>query len=141
MTIDLMLLVAGLLHFALVPVSLSVPRVLRWKEEFARLSPLTRAVVWVHGAFLTGTIVAFGVLSIVGREEMAAGRGLGPALALFIGLFWLARLGVQLFGYRPGDWPRGAIYGIGRHALTALFATWAAVYLLAAGLAWLGGAP
>lgn len=134
MTMEMMLGLAGLLHFALIPVSLSVPKVLRWNEELAKLSPFTRRIVWVHGAFVAGTVIAFGVLTLVGRKAMAAGEGLGPALAAFMGLFWLARLLVQLFYYKPGDWPKGTWVVLGRYALTMLFTFWAAVYLLAFGL-------
>jgi hypothetical protein len=126
-----LILIAGLLHFALLPVSAAVPRVLNLRRELGGLSPLARKMVWVHGAFIFGTILAFGVLTLAGRHEMTAGTGLGPPLAATIGLFWLARLMVQLFYYHPREWPRGAWIALGRHGLTALFAFWSIVYLWA----------
>ena len=131
-TPELLLTLAGLFHFALLPVSLSVPKVLDWKRELALLSPLTRQIVWVHGAFIFALIAAFGVLTLIGREAMVAGTGLGPALAATIGLFWLARVGVQLLVFHPKHWPKGVWVTLGRHALTALFTFWAMVYLIVA---------
>jgi len=121
--IDSLVLLAGLLHFALLPVSFSVPLVLDWKRELAPLSAFNRRIVWVHGAFIVLVIVGFGALTLVERASMS------PGLAAFIGLFWLARLGVQLFYYKPSEWPPGPLSVAGRLATSALFAFWSALYL------------
>lgn len=121
--IDLLFILAGALHFALLPVSFAVPVVLDWKRELARLSPFNRRIVWVHGAFIVLTIVGFGALTLAQRASMGAG------LAAFIGVFWLARLCIQLFYFDPGEWPKGWISVVGRHATSALFAFWAMLYL------------
>jgi hypothetical protein len=131
MRLDVILLLAGVLHFALLPVSFSVPVVLDWKHQLAALSPFNRRIVWVHGAFIVLTIIGFGILTLVGRHAMAAGESTARALAVFIGLFWLARLLVQLFYYDPADWPKGTWAVVGRHATSLLFAGWATVYLVA----------
>lgn len=124
--LEFFLIVAGLLHFALLPVSLAVPKVLRWREELSLVSPLTRKVIWVHGAFIVALIISFGALTLAQRTRMPA------ELAGLIGGFWLARLLVQLFYYEPALWPKTWWARLGRHALTALFAFWTAVYLWAA---------
>ncbi len=128
-TLALALLAAGALHFALLPVSLSVPIVLDWKSQLAALTPFNRRIVWVHGAFIVLTIVGFGILTIMGRHAMVAGDTTARSLAAFIGVFWLARLLVQLFYYDPTDWPKGTWAVVGRHATTLLFAGWSALYL------------
>jgi len=129
---NLMLIVAGLLHFTLVPVSLAVPVVLGWRREFAPLSPFTRRIVWVHGGYITATVIALGVLTLVGRGEILAGAPLGRAFAAFVALFWGARLVIQLFFYPKEEWPKGRWVVWGRRALTLLFACWAGAYGLVA---------
>lgn len=120
---DTLLILAGLLHFALLPVSFAVPFVLDWRRQFATLSPFNRRIVWVHGAFIVLVIIGFGTLTLVERAAMS------PGLAAFIGLFWLARLLTQLFYFEAREWPGGWWAVLGRHATTALFAFWAALYL------------
>src|SRR5262245_24541301 len=68
MTFERMLFFAGLFHFALLPVSLSVPRVLKWKTDLAGVSPLSRQIIWGHGVYIVGTVLAFGVLTLIGRQ-------------------------------------------------------------------------
>ncbi len=129
MTFETLLTIAGLLHFALIPASLSVPRVMNWRRELQLLSPLSRQIVWVHGGFIAGLILAFGILTLVLAEPMAAGRE--RTLTGVIGAFWLARVLVQLFYYPPNIWPAVWWARWGRHALTLLFTYWATVYLMA----------
>lgn len=133
MTIDLhtLVLLAGALHFALLPVSLAVPRVMDWRRELAALSPLSRQIVWVHGAFIAGLIVAFGGLTLRHAGGMAGGTEPGRTLAGLMAAFWGARLAVQLAYYHPKHWPARWWVMPGRYALTTLFAYWTAVYLAA----------
>src|SRR5689334_11182811 len=92
-----LLLVAGILHFALLTASFSVPAVLHWREELRKVDPLTRQLFLVHGAFIVLTIIAFGAISVALPTALIAGTQLGLAVASFIGVFWLGRLFVQLF--------------------------------------------
>jgi len=130
-----LLIVAGLLHLALLPISLSVPRVLDLRGELARLSPIVRKMVWVHGAYISGMIVAFGVITLV--EARALAEGEMPILAALMAAFWLGRLGVQLFYFTTEHWPKGRLFELGRYAMTAMFAYWAAVYSFVAAAGWL----
>ena len=131
MSLETMLILAGIFHFALLPVSLAVPRVLDWKRELAALSPLSRQIILVHGAFIIGLIITFGALTLAFAAPMAAGVEPGRTLAGLIGFFWLARLVIQLTYYHPKHWPAGWWVMPGRYALTALFTYWSAVYLAA----------
>ena len=131
MKLETLLIFAGIFHFALLPVSLSVPRLLNWRHELAALSPLSRQVVMVHGGFIAGMIVAFGALTLVFAAPMATGVEPGRTLAGLMGFFWLSRLLVQLLYLDPKHWPAGWWVMPGRYALTALFTYWSAVYLAA----------
>ncbi len=131
MTLETLLVIAGLLHFTLLPVSLAVPRVMNWKRELAPLSLLNRQIIWVHGAYIFLLIAAFGAITLMASGPMADGTEQGPILSGLIGFFWLGRLIIQLFYYDPRDWPTGAVFILGRYALTALFTFWSVVYMLA----------
>ncbi len=65
------------------------------------------------------------------QGEPPAGR---PArsllgLAAFIGVYWAARLGVDLFYFEHADWPQGTPFVVGHVLLTGLFAALAATYI------------
>src|SRR5688500_8428909 len=86
------LLAAGIGHFLVLVASLQVPSRLRWHEELPRLSPFNRKLLWVYGGFTVLTIVAFGVMTLVLREEMVRGDRAALALAVFIAVYWLTRV-------------------------------------------------
>src|SRR5436309_367594 len=58
------LLIAGILHLIPLAAGLTMPRVLRWGTDLGKLDALTRQLIWVHGAFIVVTIVAFGLLTV-----------------------------------------------------------------------------
>jgi hypothetical protein len=126
------LLLAGMLHFGLLVASFSVPRLLHWDEELGKVDPLTRQLVLVHGAFIVLTIIAFGVITLVAGADLLGGGALSTAVAAFIGLFWLARLAVQLFYFEPQRYLTTGVRRIAYRLLTVLFAYLATVYLLTA---------
>jgi alginate O-acetyltransferase complex protein AlgI len=126
---DLALWLAGLGHFAVLGASLQVPARLRWPEELARLSSLNRKLMWTYGGFTVLTIVAFGTLTLLLHEELA--RGDRPALGLagFIGVYWAARIAVDLLWFSHADWPAGRPFVVGHALLLALFLFLAGTYL------------
>jgi hypothetical protein len=130
--LKVLLVIAGLGHFALLLASFSVPTVLRWDEELTRVSPLTRQLVWVHGAFIVLTIIAFGAITVVAAGDLLAGSTLAVAVNVCIGVFWLGRLLVQLFYFDAGPWLTTTFLKVGYRLLTVLFVYFTAVYLSAA---------
>lgn len=126
------LLIAGLLHFALLTASFSVPRVLRWDEELKKLDPLSRQLVLVHGAFIVFMIVAFGLVTLLTTDALLAGSVLGLTLAGMIGLFWLFRLMVQLFYFDARRHLTTLFLRVGYRGLTILFTYFCAVYFATA---------
>src|SRR4051812_28662988 len=97
MNLALLVLIGGVLHFGILVASALVPRVLDWKAELGKLAPLSRQLVWVHGAFIVLVILGFGVLSVTIPHELAAGSVLARGVCLFIATFWAIRLAVQFF--------------------------------------------
>jgi hypothetical protein len=126
----MLVVLAGLAHFGLVAVGSQVPRVFRLREVLAPLGAGTRRLIWTWGAFIVVANVGFGALSLAYAGEIAAGKGLAGGFALFIGLYWLARLGCQYGAFNTEDWPKegGAV---AKHALGLLFLAMALVYFAA----------
>ena len=77
-------------------------------------------------------IVGFGVLSVAVPGELAGGTGLGRGVCGFIGVFWLVRLGIQLFLFDARGFLTTWFLRVGYHGLTGVFLFLAAVYLAVA---------
>jgi len=120
---------AGAAQLGLVAVGLRVPGVFGWKEDLARLRPANRRLFWVYGAFIVLANVGFGTLSLAYPGEIAAGRGAAGGLALFLGLYWAARLGVEGLAFDTPDWPAVARRPAVKLGLTVLFLALSGTYL------------
>lgn len=127
-TIEMLLFLAGLFHFALLLASGLTPRVLNWKQDLLKLPELSRQLILVHGGYIVLMIVGFGAVSVALPGELAAGAVLSRAVCGFIALFWGGRLAVQLFYFRAGPYLKNGFLRIGYNALTVLFVYFTAVY-------------
>ena len=131
-TLSNLLLLGGVCHFGILVASALVPRVLDWKGELRRLSPLSRHLVWTHGAFIVLTIVAFGLISVANAATLADGSRLSRWVCGFVAAFWLARLAIQLFVFDARPFLTSRFLKLGYHGLTVVFAYLALVYACAA---------
>ena len=124
MTVNLTTLVriAGLLHFCILTAGALTPRVLDWKNDLRQLHPMTRQLIWVHGAFIILTIIAFGLISTIYAPTLAAGQTqLARAICAFIAVFWGARLALQFIIFNPGPLLSSLLLKLGYHGLTVVF--------------------
>ena len=120
---------AGAGHFCVLIASFQVPRRLNWKADLAKLAPFNRKLMWVHGGFAVLTIAAFGSLTFLSHDEMLRGDKSALALAIFIGVYWTARIVVDFTYYDHSDWPPGPGFVLGHVLLTLLFVFLAATYM------------
>lgn len=127
-----LILIAGLLHFAILIGSALVPFALDWRRSLAGLHPFLRRLFWVYGAFIVLTIVGFGTLTLAFAGEMARGEPVARGLAAFIAVFWAARLGVQFFVFDPEPFLTNWFYRAGYHGLTVVFIVHVVIYALVA---------
>jgi hypothetical protein len=123
-----LLVLAGVGQLALSLVSLAIPRVLRWREETAKLRPLTRQVFWTYAGYILGFHVAFGLLSALAPQWLLARTPLARAVAGFIAVYWATRLALQFLCFDRSEKPPGAAGSLAEAALVALFVYLAAVY-------------
>ena len=119
---------AGIGHFVILAASIQVPFRLRWQEDLTKLIPFNRKLMWTYGFFTVMTIVAFGVLTLVLHAELLHGDRAALGVAAFIGVYWTARVLVDLCYFRHSDWPGGPQFVIGHILLTSLFVALAATY-------------
>lgn len=131
-TLELLILIAGLLHFGVLIASALVPQVLDWRRELNLVSPLTRQLVWTHGIFIVLVIIGFGVLGITQSTSLASGEPLARAVSAFIAIFWGARLLLQYTWFDARAYLTTPLLKWGYHGLTILFSYFTAVFAFAA---------
>lgn len=125
------IVLAGLAHLGLVAVGSQVPRAFRWREDLARLGPANRRLFWVYGAFIVLANFGFGALSLAYATELAAGHGVAGGFALFLGVYWTARLVTQYAVFTTPDFPAEGRRPLVKHGMGLVFFLMSAVYYAA----------
>ena len=127
-----LIVLAGIGQLMLALVSLVIPRVLGWREETAKLRPLTRQVFWTYAAYIWGSHVAFGLLSVLAPGALLDGSLLARCVTGFIAAWWGVRLFVQFTWFDRSARPPGVIYVLAEIGLVTLFIANFVIYLTAA---------
>lgn len=126
--LNLALWLAGVGHFCVLGASFQVPARLNWKEDLPKLSTFNRKLMYVYSGYTVYTILAFGVLTLFLHREMLRGERAATALAVFIAIYWTARIAVDFLYYEHKDWPKGPQFVAGHILLTGLFCALAVAY-------------
>lgn len=127
-----LILIAGVLHLCITSAGLVMTIVLDWRKNLAVLSPLTRHIIWTHGAFVLITIVAFGAVSLLCPTSLASGHPIARAVCAFIAIFWSLRLLIGFAAFDARPYLSNTALKLGYHGLTVVFAYFSIVYALAA---------
>lgn len=130
-SIPYLVVLAGAGQLALAAGSLTIPRALRWREDTAKLRPLTRQVFWTYAGYIWCTNVCFGLISALRPRWLLDGSPLALCVCGFIAAYWLARVVIQFTWFDRSDAPAGAIYRVAEAALVVLFVALVIVYGLA----------
>jgi hypothetical protein len=123
-----LLRLAGIGQIGLFCASFMIPKILHWKEELAKLMPLTRQVYWTYAAYILTINLCFGVLSLFAPQWLLDKTPLAGAVCAFIATYWGARVIIQFTYYDRSAAPSGAIYKVAEFALVGLFAFCTLVY-------------
>jgi hypothetical protein len=90
---------AGVVQVLILLANIPLPKILRCRENLAKVSPMIRAVFIVHWAYIALVLGIFAGLCFWFAPQLAGASGLGRFLAACMAVFWLARVPVQIFFY------------------------------------------
>lgn len=130
MTLQLEFIGALLVVLALLHVGFA--RYFDWRREFAVVSLINRQMMYVHTFFVAFVVLLMGLLCLTSAAELV-GTLLGRRVALGLGIFWLAWLLIQFFGYSASLW-RGKRFETVIHVLFSLLWLYLTVIFLQVGL-------
>ncbi|MEX0713953.1 MAG: hypothetical protein WD278_16565 [Pirellulales bacterium] len=122
---------AGIGQIALVIASPLIPRLLGWREDTAKLRPLTRQIFWTWASYIWLSHLSFGLLSALAPGWLLDGSPLAAAVTGFIALWWGARLVIQFACIDREGAGSGLGVRLGEAALVTLFVGLTAVYACA----------
>jgi hypothetical protein len=122
-----LVILAGCGQLALALASIALPRVLGWREDTAKLRPLTREVFWTYAVYIWSINVSFGLVSALAPHWLLDGSPLAMAVCGFIAFYWGARLAIQLVAFGKHA-PPGALFKVAEAAMTALFLSLTVIY-------------
>jgi hypothetical protein len=128
------LILAAAGQFCIALLNFSLVRIMKWKDDLARVSLLVREVFHIHVLFISVTLLIFAAFTFRFAGDLAAGRE--PVyrwLAVSIGSFWAIRTVLQVTYYSGSHW-RGIASRTAVHIiLLAVYSGFAIIYF-AAGL-------
>ena len=131
--LELWLRIVAVAQIALAALSLCLPRILNWRAEIDRMSPLVRDVFEIHSWFIALTLVIWGALTWRFAAELAhAPTDLSRWLCSAIGIFWGIRCVLQWTHYAPSHWRGNPGRTLIHWTLFFGYAAWTTVYFIAA---------
>jgi hypothetical protein len=135
------LLIGGWSLVALSIGSFWIPKVLRWREKLAGLTPLMRELWWTYSIYVWGSHVFFAVLALGFGDWLMGGSGAAMAMLTFELLWWSVRLWLQFFGFDLSEVQGSIANRVAKLILTLLFTGLVILYagLLGWNAGWLGG--
>ena len=112
----------GFLLMALAAVHVIFPKYFNWKEELKLMSLVNRQMMIIHTFFIALTVFLMGLLCVTSAAELIT-TNFGKKISLGLGIFWLARLLIQFFGYSKALW-KGKTFETIVHIVFALVWTY-----------------
>jgi hypothetical protein len=122
------LILAGVAQLGIAATSLLIPRLLGWRDETARLKPLTRQVFWTYASYILGFHVAFGLLSLLAPAALLEGTLLARMVCGFIAVYWLVRLTLQFVAYDRSEAAGRPLFRFAEAVYVSTFAYLVLVY-------------
>src|SRR5439155_15178238 len=92
----LLIWLAGVLQLLVASSNFFAPRMLNFRENYARLDPTVREIVILRGLFIVLVLIAFGLLCFAFASELAGGTFMGRCISGFLALFWGLRCVMQV---------------------------------------------
>jgi hypothetical protein len=98
-TVTQLIWVAGIVQLMIASVNFFLPRRLRYAENLANVSTIVRQIFIVHSVYIVLVLTGLASLCIFFARELAGPSELGRCLSGFLAVFWMLRVGIQLFYY------------------------------------------
>lgn len=127
-TIQHFISVAGLAQVVLVFGSLAIPKVLKWRDELAKVQPLIKQMFWTYAAYILVINLCFGLISVFACTDLLNGSRLAILLTGFIAIYWVSRVLVQFFYFDRSNFPKGRLNSFAEIILVTLFVCLSLVY-------------
>jgi hypothetical protein len=116
---ELQLQIIGILLITLAVAHFRFPKYFNWKQELHSLSLIKRQMMYMHSLFIAIMLFLVGLLCLSSSKELL-GTTLGRRISFGGGIFWVARLYVQFFGYSSKTWA-GKSFETAVHVVFSLF--------------------
>jgi len=116
---------AGLILLAILHIP--IVRVLKWREDAARMAPANAAIFYVHAFFICVVLVMMGLPCLLDPQVFLEHSRAAKWLCWSFAIFWMIRLYFQFFVYRAELWR-------GKRMETALHWWFTCVWLFLVGL-------
>jgi hypothetical protein len=129
--LKILLIISGVCHILLVAGSLLIPKLLNWQKELNVLPTLFKQMFWTYAGYILVINLCFGIISIIGTDELLNKSLLAKSICVFIGVYWLTRILIQFFYFDRASAPKGMIYTLGEIALVLGFLVFTIIYFLA----------
>lgn len=121
---------AGLLHLLIAASNFPAARLLDYRGNLARVTPMVREIFWVQNFYIELVLAAFAGLCFFFADDLTGRTTLGLCCSAFLAVFWGVRLLLQLFFYdaaaRREHRPVDVLFILAQGYLTGVFVT--AVY-------------
>jgi len=92
---------AGLIHVCMIGAQIPLSRLLHFKENLSKVTPIIRQIFIVHYIYIALYLLTFSVLCLLFAPLLVSGTDIGKSLSGFMALFWILRIFIQLFYYDP----------------------------------------
>jgi hypothetical protein len=90
---------AGGLQLMTAVANFFLPRILRYRENLAKVSPIIREIFTIHALYIVLVLVGFGLICLLFPQELCGASPLGKFLCVFLAIFWGLRVPIQFLSY------------------------------------------
>jgi UDP-N-acetylmuramyl pentapeptide phosphotransferase/UDP-N-acetylglucosamine-1-phosphate transferase len=107
----------------------ALPRLLHYRENLAKVSPIIRQIFLAHGGYIVLVLIGFGVICLGFPADLCGASPLGKFFSAFLAVFWSSRVVVQFVFYDRAikkEFPRGNLF------FSAVFLYFALTFIAAA---------
>ncbi len=92
---------AGAVQLTMTGANAVLPGKLQYRENLSRVSPLVRQIFVVHSIYMVMVLLGFSSLCFFFAPRLSGGDSMGRSVSVFLALFWLLRIFLQVFYYDP----------------------------------------